>query len=159
VFFLASSLFGCSNHAALLDTGHLSLRIRFDSRNPLINREFKRAIVFWARVLDLEWHEDSKSTCTIQVVDDPKTLENVLARSDLGTGTISVNPNYDLSAPEWYATAIHEIGHLLGLPHNPSAHSVMFYIDIRGDEVLDASDIATLSSHHRMRAIPLRFGN
>jgi predicted Zn-dependent protease len=50
-----------------------------------------------------------------------------------------------------YLTAVHEIGHMLGLKHNPSARSVMYYLDLDGSEVLDTRDLAALASHHKLR--------
>jgi predicted Zn-dependent protease len=50
-----------------------------------------------------------------------------------------------------YLTAVHEIGHMLGLRHNPNPESVMYYIDLEGPEVLDAYDLKSLAAHHTLR--------
>ena len=56
-----------------------------------------------------------------------------------------------LSREETYLTAVHEIGHLLGLKHNPNPSSVMYYLDLEGPEVVDITDLAALASHHKLR--------
>jgi hypothetical protein len=40
---------------------------------------------------------------------------------------------------------------MLGLKHNPNARSVMYYLDLEGQEYLDATDLALLASRHRLR--------
>jgi predicted Zn-dependent protease len=50
-----------------------------------------------------------------------------------------------------YLTAVHEIGHMLGLRHNPNPSSVMYYIDLEGSEVLDSCDLTSLAAHHKLR--------
>jgi len=43
----------------------------------------------------------------------------------------------------------------LGLRHNPSVHSVMYYLDLEGTEVLDQTDLATLAVRHKLRVASL----
>jgi predicted Zn-dependent protease len=50
-----------------------------------------------------------------------------------------------------FLTAVHEIGHIFGLKHNPSTRSVMYYLDLEGSEVLDREDLSALASRHRLR--------
>jgi hypothetical protein len=50
-----------------------------------------------------------------------------------------------------YVTAVHEIGHVLGLTHNPNPDSVMYYSDLGGREILDDADLTALAAHHRLR--------
>jgi hypothetical protein len=40
-----------------------------------------------------------------------------------------------------FLTSVHEIGHLPGLPHNPSGSSVMFYLELDDAVLLDAADL------------------
>jgi len=56
-----------------------------------------------------------------------------------------------MSSAEIYATAVHEMGHILGLRHNSNIHSVMYFLDIDGSEGLDAQDILALSGHHQLQ--------
>jgi hypothetical protein len=102
---------------------------------------------------------DNTTSCAIQVVDGtPEILKRtIVARSqftdwDNFQGWIAFNPHVDLTRTELYLTAVHEIGHMLGLKHNPSAHSVMYYLDLEGQEYLDASDLALLAERHKMRS-------
>jgi hypothetical protein len=50
------------------------------------------------------------------------------------------------------AAAVHELGHMLGLKHNASSRSVMYFLDVNGTEVLDSEDILDLGSHHKLCA-------
>ena len=70
-------------------------------------------------------------------------------------GWIAFDPRAPLTTTEMYLTAVHEIGHMLGLKHNPSAKSIMYFIDLEGPEVLDARDIEALAVHHRLRVEPI----
>ena len=45
-----------------------------------------------------------------------------------------------------------KIGHLLGLQHNPSGSSVMFFLDLDRPTVLDRADLNALASRHKLRA-------
>jgi hypothetical protein len=59
-----------------------------------------------------------------------------------------------LTAGERYTIAVHELGHLLGLPHNPSAKSVMYYLNLDGLILLDTVDLAELCARHKLRVDP-----
>jgi len=52
------------------------------------------------------------------------------------------------------ATWIHEAGHLLGLKHNPSADSLMYYIEVSAASTLDSADLRALALLHSFRHIP-----
>ena len=58
-----------------------------------------------------------------------------------------------LAGNEATATWIHEIGHLFGLKHNPSATSIMFFIDVDTSSKLDSQDLRAISSLHALRPI------
>jgi hypothetical protein len=98
----------------------------------------------------------------MQLVDGtPAILKiSIVARSqftewDNFQGWIAFNPRAPLTNSELYLTAVHEIGHMLGLKHNPSVHSVMYYLDLEGFEVLDHTDLAMLAGHHKLRVASL----
>jgi hypothetical protein len=75
-------------------------------------------------------------------------------------GKIAVNPGSakEMSSAEIYAAAVHELGHMLGLKHNASSHSVMYFFDIDGTESLDRKDVLDLSTHHKLRPAIITVG-
>lgn len=74
----------CNRHAELLQQGHMDLGVRVATTNLALARQFRRAMDTWARILDLDWHEDDTQSCSIQIVDGERQLfqpEAVAARS------------------------------------------------------------------------------
>jgi hypothetical protein len=148
----------CENRAELLKFDHMDWGVRLSTSNAILADEFKRAVAFWATVVDMSWHEESTSACTIQLVDGTSDIlkDATVARSQFTEwgnfqGWVAFDPKAPLTRSEMYLTSIHEIGHLLGLKHNPNPDSVMYYLDLRGREQLDASDLSALAVHHRLR--------
>ena len=148
----------CTQHAELLKHDYMDIGVRFSTSNTDLEQQFRQALSFWSEVLDMSWHEDASDNCSIQLVEGtPEILKRtIVARSqftdwDNFQGWIAFNPTVQLNRNELYLTAVHEIGHMLGLKHNPSAKSVMFYLDLEGQEYLDTSDLALLASHHKLR--------
>jgi len=153
----------CNRHSDLLSREHLDLRVRFSTSNPVIARQFARALDFWAEVLDLEWHAADSLDCTIQVVDGTSGLFDaagkgcIVARSQLPDrpafqGWIAFNPRSRLTEYKMFEVSVHEIGHLPGLPHNPSGSSVMFFLELDDSVSLDAADLRALGARHKLRA-------
>jgi len=113
----------------------------------------------WARILDLDWHEDDTQNCSIQLVDGERQLfhpEAVAARSQLPDrpyfdGWIAFNPGQTLSEMELYRISLHEIGHVLGLQHSSNAKSVMYGFNLDDQDWLDLTDLAALAEHHKLR--------
>ena len=151
----------CSHRSDLLKHGPLDLGVRFNTTNPLLAQQFRRAMDFWATVLDLEWHEDSAETCSMELSDGQRELfeptpNNMVARSQFPDrrgfqGWIVFNPAVKLTPAESYRISVHEIGHMLGLKHNPNTRSLMYDLDLECSEELDATDIASLKAHHKLR--------
>jgi len=153
----------CNRHSELTKTGHLDLGVRVATANPSLAEQFRRALDFWAGILDLDWHEDDTANCSIQLVDGERELFQsaaIAARSQLPDrldfqGRIAFNPAQTLSETAFYRIAVHEIGHILGLQHSSNAMSVMYGFDLEGLEWLDAMDLAALATRHKLRIAAL----
>jgi hypothetical protein len=152
----------CLNSRELSKTGHMSVGIRYDVSDRLVIQQFHRAFDFWAQFLDSDFHEDRSTSCAIAIVDGTKAVllhnSTIVARAQLPDrlhfqGWIAVDPRAStyLAPDEAIAIWIHEIGHLLGLKHNPSPSSVMFPIDVDGSSKLDAEDLRAIASRHTLR--------
>jgi Matrixin len=152
----------CNRHSELLRQEHMDLGVRLATANPVLAREFRRAMETWARILDLDWHEDDTENCSIQLVDgEPQLFQPpaIAARSQFPDrqnfdGWIAFNPGQTLSATELYQISLHEIGHVLGLQHSSNARSVMYGFNLEGQEWLDLTDLTALATHHRLRIAP-----
>jgi matrixin len=153
IVLVGASALACQRSRELDKAAHLNLGVHFATRNPLLEREFKRALNFWSSVLDMQWHKASDKRCDVELVDGkPEVFGPVdVALALSATGTVAFDSRADLNEIELYVVCVHELGHLFGLNHNPSPKSVMFELDVRGNEVLDSNDIATLARHHRLR--------
>lgn len=148
----------CSRHSEVLKHGHMNLGVRISTSNPELAREFKKAMNFWAKILDMSWYEEDSSSCSIQLVDGQTSLfkNGTVARSqftewDNFQGWIAFDPTAPLTKTEMFLTAVHEMGHMFGLKHNPSATSVMYFLDLEGPEVLETADLRSLATHHKLR--------
>jgi len=115
---------------------------------------------FWADIVDMNWHEEDSRDCAIQVVDGEPGLFGPaqVARAQFpGTavfqGWIAFNPRVSRSANELFVTAVHELGHVLGLTHSSNASSVMYYLAVDGPVYLDSADLAALAARHRLRTV------
>lgn len=150
----------CHRHPDLLSRGHVNLGVRISTSNTALARQFGRAMQFWSGVLDLEWHEVDSQDCSIQLVDGTPELfdaAGMAARAQFPDrpsfeGWIAFNPGAKLNEHEMFTISVHEIGHLLGLPHNPSGSSVMFFLELEDSVSLDAADLNALAERHKLRA-------
>ena len=139
----------------------MNLGVRISTVNPILAQEFKGAMDFWASVLDLSWHEEDTQNCSMQLVDGQRDLfepmpDAMAARSQFPDrldfqGWIVFNPAVTLSKMELYRISVHEIGHMLGLRHNPNTRSLMYDLDLDCSESLDTSDLAALAALHKLR--------
>jgi hypothetical protein len=154
----SGKFYPCDQHSELLEKSHLKLGVRFSTSNPRLAAEFARALDFWATILDMEWREDNTRGCAIQIVDGRPDLfiQGQVARAQLPDrsafqGWIAFNPDISLPPNEMFFAAVHELGHLLGLPHNSSAWSVMFYLQVNEPLVLNKADLGELAARHKLR--------
>jgi hypothetical protein len=153
----------CNRHLDLVSHQHMDLGVRIATSNAVLARQFARAMEFWGSVLDLEWHEVDSEDCSIQLVDGTTdvfspidTCGCVSARSQIPErlafeGWVAFNPRVRLTEREMFLVSIHEIGHLLGLQHNASGSSVMFYLGLDDPLSLDLADLQALADRHRLR--------
>ena len=149
----------CNRHSELFSQEHMVLGVRVATSNPVLAKQFRRAMDLWASILDLDWHEDDSQNCSIELVDGKRKLFQpaaIAARSQLPDrphfeGWIAFNPRMRLSEAELYRLSVHEIGHMLGLQHSSNAVSVMYSLELDNQEWLDLKDLASLSTHHKMR--------
>lgn len=151
----------CNHHSDLLDHGYVDLAVRISTVNPLLAQQFARAMEFWSGVLDLDWHAVDSQDCAIQLVDGTPALFDfclcMSARSQIPDrsafeGWIAFNPRMKLTKHQMFLDSVHEIGHLLGLPHNPDESSVMFSFGLEKGASLDAADLDMLAARHQLRA-------
>lgn len=148
----------CTQHLDVLKRDHLDLGVRFSTADPGLAVEFARAMHFWATILDMEWHEEDSVNCSIQIVDGIRDLFQPaeVARAQFPgrpafQGWIAFNPKAALARRDQYLAAVHELGHMLGLKHNPNAWSVMYPLQLEGKVMLDAVDLAALAGLHKLR--------
>jgi hypothetical protein len=154
----------CLNSAELRKTGHMRIGVRYGISDRVVIQQFHRAFDFWAKLLDADFYQDQSTSCAIGIVEGTQAvlLHNraIVARAQLPDklnfqGWIAVAPraSTDLADDEATAIWIHEIGHLLGLKHNPSPSSVMYGVDVDGTSRLDAEDLRAIASRHTLRAV------
>jgi hypothetical protein len=156
----------CDRHSELLRHDHVDLGVRVTSANPVLDRAFLRAMDFWAGVLDMSWHEVSSGECAVELVDGAKSLfdtPGVAARSQYPDragfqGWVAFNPDSKLTEQQMFVISVHEIGHLLGLPHNPNGSSVMYFFTLDESVWLDAADLSALAARHKLRPAVFQSG-
>jgi hypothetical protein len=112
--------------------------------------------------LDAEFYDQQSATCAIAIVEGTNAVlhhTNIVARAQFPDrlnfhGWIAIDPRAMtyLADEEAVAIWVHEIGHLLGLKHNPSPASVMYFIDTGPTSKLDSADLRTLALLHSLRS-------
>jgi hypothetical protein len=154
----------CNRHSDLLNREHMDLAEKYSTSNAALAQQFERAMDIWTGVLDLVWHQVDSDECSVQLVDGtPEIFDSVskcgclTARSQFPDrpafqGWIAFNPRLKFNKEEMFLDAVHEIGHLLGLPHNPDSSSVMYFFELEKAVSLDAVDLDALSARHKLRA-------
>jgi hypothetical protein len=150
----------CQNHSDLLSTRRVNLGVRISTTNAALAHQFESALEFWSQVLDLDWHEVNSTDCALQLVDGTPSIFDwcacMSARAQLPDrpgfqGWIAFNPRLKLSKQEMFLDSVHEIGHALGLSHNPSDGSVMYFFGLDKTASLDAADLKSLAAKHSLR--------
>jgi len=139
----------------------MDLGVRITTANSRLATQFEKAMNFWTTVIDMQWYPESGTRCSLQLLDGQAELfaDSTIAKAHLVGGKglsawVAFNPKAPLTDSELYLTSIHEIGHLLGLAHNPNASSVMYYTNDTGATLLDETDLEALSEFHKLRRRP-----
>lgn len=152
----------CERHDELLKNNSMEVGVRFSTSDRRVAVEFARALDFWASILDMTWHTENSSKCAIQIVDGyPGLFQPAqIARAQFPgaqsfQGWIAFNPGASLSGNDLFLTAVHEIGHALGLRHSSNAFSVMYFLRTDDEVVLDVTDLAALERRHKLRLAEL----
>ena len=149
----------CHRSSELSKHDHMEIGVWINISDGVLRTEFRRAMDFWAEVLDMSWYEQDTSECAIQVLfGDPSLFSNdaIAARSQFVDkrhfhGWIAFNPNCRERDVDMYLVAIHEIGHMMGLQHNSDLDSIMFFLNPRDPPLLDATDLTALKKRHKLR--------
>jgi len=138
-----------------------TIGVKIDAAEPWADG-FRRALRFWNTVLIANFHEETDlKACGVRIIDGGPAIfsRTVAARSQFTDrakfrGKIAVSPTaaQGMNSAEIYAAAVHELGHILGLKHNASSGSVMYFLDLDGTEALDGEDILQLSRRHQLRS-------
>lgn len=135
--------------------------VKIDANQPWADG-FLKALSFLNTVLVANFHEETNlSACAIRIINGGHDILNkgIVARSQLtgrdnfrGKIAVSTGAATAMSSDEMYGVAVHEMGHMLGLKHNDSSRSVMYFINVNGSEILDSKDILDLTLHHKLCA-------
>jgi hypothetical protein len=112
--------------------------VKIDVSDPAWAAAFRRALVFWNKILDVNFHEQKNiDACALRITDGPPAMFNggytafaQAADLDGFEAKIVVLPQVPFSPAATFVNAVHEIGHVVDLRHNRDPRSVM-YPDIK----------------------------
>jgi hypothetical protein len=131
-----------------------NIGVKIDAAEPWADG-FRSALRFWNQVLAASFYEETNlNGCSIRIIDGGPGVvsRTVAARSQIielanfgGKIAVSRTAAKDMTNAEIYASAVHELGHMLGLKHNASSRSVMYFFNLKGTEALDGEDTLELS--------------
>jgi hypothetical protein len=133
----------CANYNDLKRYALGDIGVKIDVSDPAWAAAFRRALVFWNKVLDVNFHEEKNiNACALRITDGPLVMfgggYTAFAQfTDLDgfEAKIVVLPQVPLSPAGKFVNAVHEIGHIVDLRHNPDPMSVM-YPDIENSSKL-----------------------
>jgi hypothetical protein len=124
----------CANYNDLKKYALGDIGVKIDVSDPAWAAAFRRALVFWNKVLDVNFYEEKNiNACALRITDGPLGMfadgHTAFAQfTDLDgfEAKIVVLPQVPLSPAGKFVNAVHEIGHIVDLKHNPDPKSVMY---------------------------------
>ena len=124
----------CANYNDLKKYALGDIGVKIDVSDPAWAAAFRRALVFWNKVLDVNFYEENNiKACALRITDGPLVMFGggftafaQFADLDGFEAKIVVLPQVPLSPAGKFVNAVHEIGHILDLKHNPDPKSVMY---------------------------------
>jgi hypothetical protein len=150
----------CKNKDELLKKGHMEIPVWIATNDPVWAEQQSRALSFWSTVLDMNWYPvDKAENCALAFVDgNPSFMDNeTVGIAQIPSwegfqGLIAANLSESARTPEQkFRNAVHELGHVWGLAHNPVAASVMCPCDLGTYKVLMKPDLVALEKRHALR--------
>jgi hypothetical protein len=114
------------------DLGDIGVKI--DVSDPAWAAAFRHALVFWNKILDVNFHEEKNiNACALRITDGPLVMFGggftafaQFADLDGFEAKIVVLPQVPLSPAGKFVNAVHEVGHIVDLRHSPDPKSVMY---------------------------------
>jgi hypothetical protein len=124
----------CANYNDLKKYALGDIGVKIDVSDPAWAAAFRRALVFWNKVLDVNFYEEKNiNACALRITDGPLEMfadgHTAFAQfTDLDgfEAKIVVLPQVPLSPAGKFVNAVHEIGHIVDLRHNLDPVSVMY---------------------------------
>ena len=124
----------CANYNDLKGYALGDIGVKIDVSDPAWAAAFRRALVFWNKVLDVNFHEEKNiNACALRITDGPLVMfgggHTAFAQfTDLDgfEAKIVVLPQVPLSPAGKFVNAVHEVGHIVDLRHNRDPKSVMY---------------------------------
>lgn len=124
----------CAKYKDLKKYALADIGVKIDVSDPAWAAAFRRALVFWNKILDVNFHEQKNiNACALRITDGSLWMfeggYTAFAQSadlDGFEGKIVVLPQVPFSPAARFVNAVHEIGHVVDLRHNPDPRSVMY---------------------------------
>jgi hypothetical protein len=80
----------CERRSEVLKRDAMNLGVRISTSNWELATQFKNALSFWAKIIDMTWHQDQTSSCSVALVEGtPAILKSpIVARSQFAESAI-----------------------------------------------------------------------